>query len=93
MVTLQDIKQKAGMIKLRETLRAAGIDVPDDATPIEMLRATGIDIPDNPTVDDFRRVAHQLGQNIKLTQNTEKPWTDEHWRKISKAIEKLEEKK
>jgi len=90
---LSNILNKAKLIRAREMGRAAGFHIRDNMTPIEMLRATGIEIPDNPTIDDFRRAAAQIGQNAKEVMNTQRPWSDEHWREISKAIEKLERNK
>jgi hypothetical protein len=49
-------------------------------------------LPKNPTFEDFEREAYEIAQLAKIVQNTESAWSDEQWRKISKAIERLEQK-
>jgi len=56
------------------------------------LAEKGIELPENPTLDDFKKEAMRISQLAKEVQNTKRIWSDEQWRKISKAIEKLEYK-
>lgn len=49
-------------------------------------------LPENPTFADFKKEAHSIGQLAKEIQNNDHHWSDEQWRKISKTIEKLEDK-
>lgn len=49
-------------------------------------------LPENPTLADFKKEAHLIGQLAKEIQNQDHYWSDEHWKKISKTIEKLEDK-
>lgn len=42
-------------------------------------------------LEDLWREALAVAQMAKVAQNTEHSWSPEQWRKISKAIEKIEE--
>ena len=55
-----------------------------------MAAECGSELPENPTLDDFKE-ATRIGQLAKELQNTDHHWSNEQWRKISKAIEKLED--
>lgn len=55
-------------------------------------REYGSELPDNPTPADFKKEMYRIAQMAKEVQNTERPWSDDHWKKISKAIEALEKK-
>ena len=50
-------------------------------------------LPDNPTIADIKKEAISIGQLAKEIQNESHHWSDDQWRKISKAIEALESKK
>ncbi len=56
-----------------------------------MQKEVSIMLPVNPKLEDFLREARDISQLAKMVQNIEHPWPSEHWRKISKAIEKIEE--
>lgn len=47
-------------------------------------------LPENPMLDDLKKEAYLIGQLAKEVQNVEHPWSEEQWRRISKAIEKIE---
>lgn len=52
----------------------------------------GSTLPENPTLADFKAEAFRIAQMAKEVQNSEHPYPDAQWRKISKAIEGLEQK-
>lgn len=41
-------------------------------------------------IEKLRSLAYRIAQECKEVQNTEKPWNEEQWRVLSKAIERLE---
>lgn len=65
-------------------------DILDSARRIK-ARECGSTLPDNPTLADLRREAFYIAQLAKEDQNMNKRYSDEQWRKLSKAIERLEE--
>jgi uncharacterized protein Yka (UPF0111/DUF47 family) len=42
------------------------------------------------TDEEIIKAVFELAQMVKEVQNVEKHWTEEQWREISKAIERLE---
>jgi hypothetical protein len=44
------------------------------------------------TKEEIMKQVWELCQMAKEVQNSPERWPEEHWRKISKAIERLEEK-
>lgn len=48
-------------------------------------------LPPNPTAKDIMQEARDICQSAKEVQNLDRAWSDEHWRRISKAIERIEE--
>jgi hypothetical protein len=55
----------------------------------EVKATIGWELPENPTPAEIRAEAFRISQMAKVVQNTEHPWSDDQWRKISKAIEAI----
>lgn len=49
-------------------------------------------LPEKPSFADFKKEAREIAQLAKEVQNVRHCWSDEEWRKISRIIERLEEK-